>query len=448
MFVERQRKLLESDMKTQATLKELDNLVHLLIHADSGFGIFGPPGGVRAGRELGGASVQSSSLTNELFSETFPGDLQTMFTNIKLGFEVQMSGEMTRFGLGDATDDPTPQPDTSKESTQEQDSRRPSRSQCDSKNKKPKGQSRRSAAKKRITRKERKDTRDVRTLPSPSEVKLAAFFTVELVQSRKQLAALCSGLISKQPNIPATILKFAGKQSRRARSYLLLADVYFFIATFSSQLLSAMGNIMNGFSIVSSVQSEAKILIQAINAVTAATALLELNFKNVYAHYLLRSLRDEVPAQPGKANERSEEVSQSTRRSTKFGHSKRKSKEVRHPKNKSREAEHSSQRPEQAGQSTRCKETGREDQLPAISQRLDTLIEYIHLVYRKLQHIPEPDDISSSTDQTSPPHSEKDDDQDELLKERFLKLEAKLSSIGEKMLLLVSVIKVLHRKIL
>jgi hypothetical protein len=227
------------------------------------------------------------------------------------------------------------------------------------------------------------------------------------------------------------------------------------------------------------------------------TVLVERNFKNLYTQYILRSLRDQVSARPGKAMERFEEASQSIRRSREAGHSKKseeasqsirrareaghskkseeaghsekKLEESGHSENKAEETGHSKKKPEEAGHSkmkpegdghskmmseevgrssdkseeashsTRRKGTG---QLSATSQQLDTLIEQLDAACTKLQHVPEPHGTSSST---CPPHHETDEHEN-LMKEKCLELEMKLMSIGERMLSLASAMSELYRK--
>jgi hypothetical protein len=358
---------------------------------------------------------------------------------------------MIDLGVTDITDAPVPLPGTSKESPakEEEENRGPSQSQSGSKNKLSKGRSGRSAPKKKITRKGRKGSQDVKTPIAPSILPSSVLFSLQLVKACNELTALCDKLISEQRAIRATLLAVANKGSGSARSCFHLAEVYFYISTFSSQLLSAMRNIVGFFSVVCLVQIQSRMLISEINVITSITILLERNFKILYTQYILRSLHDEVTAQPRKANERFEEASQRSeeagmpiQKSTGAGHSENKPEEAGHSKKKPEEGGRSSSKAEQAGHSTYCKETGREKQLSAISQQLDTVIEQLQVACRKLQHVPEPRGTSSTT---CPPHSETDDHEEHMRKE-FLKLEMKLTSVGERILFLASIMSVLHRK--
>jgi hypothetical protein len=428
-----------------------------------------------------------------------------MFRNVKVDFARHILGKIAALGFADATDEPVAS--TSKKSAE---SRESSRTQCGLKGKKPKGQSGRSGAKKRLTRKDRKGSKDVET-PTPSLfATYPAVLSFELIKSCNELVVVCDKLIFEHRNVRTTLLASASRKSENARPCFHLADMYFYITTFLSQLLSTMRNIVGCYLVICFENYEATMLISTINAVTCMIKLLERNFKNLYSLYFLHSLRDDVSAQHDNANERSNEDRQSSQgfkesefskkgseevehpaemseecehskkseearhskkkseevgfseKSMEVGHSKKKSEEVGHSRKESEEVGrskkseevghskktseeaghskeseeygHSSGRSEEGGQSTHCEETLVERQISAISQQLDRVADQLQVACSKLRHAPEPDDTSSSTCPTDPETEE----HREGMKESILKVEMKLTVLGEKILFLTS----------
>jgi hypothetical protein len=478
----------------------LDETLHDLIFVDDK-----GPGGAEAGRVLGASSHLSSSSTHGHLSESVPGKLREMFRLLKADLDCDIREKMVDLRVTVPTDEPMAS--TSKESPYEEktESGGSSRSQSGLQDKKSKGQGRRSGAKKRITRKDRKD------IKTPPGMPYYIFISLELAKSCNELIAVCDYLICEHRNIRATLLAVANRESDCARSCFHLAHVYFYITAFLSQVLSAMKNIMGCTKVICLVKYETAMLITTINAVTCTTSLLERNLKNLYSHYIRRSLRVERADENSQSSQGFKEGGHSEKKSEGAGHpekkcegagrpekkcegagrperksegagrpekkcegagrpekksegagrpekksegagrpekkpegaerSERTSEDVGHSK-KSEESGYSSSKSKEAGHSTRCEKTSSANKLPAISQQLTTLTEELQVACRKLRHVPELDGTSSSIPQ---PNSETEE-HGERLKGTVSKLDMKLTSLGVKILSLTSVMHVLLTK--
>lgn len=201
------------------------------------------------------------------------------------------------------------------------------------------------------------------------------------------LQLICEHGIATQPTVSASFILCANAYGFHAKQCLHLAQTSFLFVAFSSQLLSAMVNLIDSFTASNAKEIEAKELISAVRQLTVTVPLLQSKFQHLYSDYLFRAT---CPATP-----------------------------------------------ELAALWARYKETGTDWRTNAICKHLDTAEEVLEEATVKLNEALSDYDIASSSSSSSDSDFEKVD-----LTEGFLAIARKMTSIGDTILSLANTKKV------
>jgi hypothetical protein len=432
VYAARQKIFRDSLFERHLTVKDLDGLLQILIDLDLETHFRSYLTTAEYKSQPVETSVQLSSLTNEMFSELFPETIHNCFEMLKSLYDYQVGLKMKISGFGSLTD-------MTKQSPQkERGNGRYTANQSDTENRTSDGQCAPSRSGKENTPEALKDDGNGNNSEAVLRSNLPDFFALELFASCDELKVMCNRLSSAESNISVTLVNFASSSPTCGKSSLDLANVYFLISAFSSQILSAMGNIMSDIMVVPRVLIEARMLLATIRTVTCVFRQFEMKYKNMYSEYLLRSLSGRLI---GQLRLSSQDTDQPNQRSEISGVSNENYDQIfgeaEWPNQRSEQDGFSIQKSQHSGQSTHCKKTGPDGQISLKSQELNVVVEKIKLASQKLQHVPQPDKMPSSTLPTYSPNFETDSQQD-CLQEEYLTLERRLSSIGEKVLLLTS----------
>ena len=119
---------------------------------------------------------------------------------------------------------------------------------------------------------------------------------VEELQNLCELLQLtCENAIATQPNVSTSFLTCADAYAFHSRQCSHLAHTSFLNITFSSQLLSAMTNLIDSFTACNVKETEARELLSAVRLLTATLPMLQSKFQNMFSDYMFRSTRLTTP---------------------------------------------------------------------------------------------------------------------------------------------------------
>jgi len=119
---------------------------------------------------------------------------------------------------------------------------------------------------------------------------------VEELQNLCELLQLtCENAIATQPNVSTSFLTCADAYAFHSRQCSHLAHTSFLNVTFSSQLLSAMTNLIDSFTACKVKETEARELLSAVRLLTATLPMLQSKFQNLFSDYMFRSTRLTTP---------------------------------------------------------------------------------------------------------------------------------------------------------
>jgi hypothetical protein len=112
---------------------------------------------------------------------------------------------------------------------------------------------------------------------------------VEELHSLCQLVLLtCDNTIATQPTVSTSFIMCANDCAFHARQCLHLALTSFLCVVFSSQLLSAMANLIDSLTASNVNETEAKELISAVRQLTVTVPVLQSKFQHLYSDYLVK----------------------------------------------------------------------------------------------------------------------------------------------------------------
>jgi len=119
---------------------------------------------------------------------------------------------------------------------------------------------------------------------------------VEELQNLCELLRLtCENAIATQPNVSTSFVTCADAYAFHSRQCSHLAHTSFLNVTFSSQLLSAMTNLIDSFTACNVKETEARELLSAVRLLTATLPMLQAKFQNLFSDYMFRSTRLTTP---------------------------------------------------------------------------------------------------------------------------------------------------------
>jgi len=105
------------------------------------------------------------------------------------------------------------------------------------------------------------------------------------------LELICENAIATQPNVSTSFLTCADGYAFHSRQCSHLAHTSFLNVNFSSQLLSAMKNLIDSFTASNAKETEARELLSAVRLLTATLPMLQSKFQNMFSDYMFRATR-------------------------------------------------------------------------------------------------------------------------------------------------------------
>lgn len=117
----------------------------------------------------------------------------------------------------------------------------------------------------------------------------------ELQNLCELLQLICENAIATQPNVSTSFLTCADAYAFHSRQCSHLAHTSFLNVTFSSQLLSAMRNLIDSFTVCNDEETEARELLSAVRLLTATLPMLQSKFQNMFSDYMFRATRLATP---------------------------------------------------------------------------------------------------------------------------------------------------------
>jgi hypothetical protein len=109
------------------------------------------------------------------------------------------------------------------------------------------------------------------------------------------LQLICENAIATQPNVSTSFLTCADAYAFHSRQCSHLAHTSFLNVTFSSQLLSAMENLMDSFTTCNAKETEARQLLSAVRLLAATLPMLQSKFQKMFSDYMFRATRLATP---------------------------------------------------------------------------------------------------------------------------------------------------------
>jgi hypothetical protein len=117
----------------------------------------------------------------------------------------------------------------------------------------------------------------------------------ELQNLCELLQLICENAIATQPNVSTSFLTCADAYAFHSRQCSHLAHTSFLNVTFSSQLLSAMTNLIDSFTACNAKETEARELLSAVRLLTATLPMLQSKFQTMFSDYMFRATRVATP---------------------------------------------------------------------------------------------------------------------------------------------------------
>ena len=113
----------------------------------------------------------------------------------------------------------------------------------------------------------------------------------ELQNLCELLQLICENAIATQPDVSTSFLTCADAYAFHSRQCSHLAHTSFLNVTFSSQLLSAITNLIEIFTACNAAETEARELLSAVRLLTATLPMLQSKFQNMFSDYMFRATR-------------------------------------------------------------------------------------------------------------------------------------------------------------
>lgn len=113
----------------------------------------------------------------------------------------------------------------------------------------------------------------------------------ELQNLCELLQLICENAIATQPDVSTAFLTCADAYAFHSRQCSHLAHTSFLNVTFSSQLLSAMTNLIDSFTACKFKETEARELLSAVRLLTATLPMLQSKFQSMFSDYMFRATR-------------------------------------------------------------------------------------------------------------------------------------------------------------
>jgi hypothetical protein len=109
------------------------------------------------------------------------------------------------------------------------------------------------------------------------------------------LQLICENAIATQPNVSTSFLTGADAYAFHSRQCSHLAQVSFLNVNFSTQLLSAMANLIDSFTACNAKETEARELLSAVRLLTATLPMLQSKFQRMFSDYMFSATRPTTP---------------------------------------------------------------------------------------------------------------------------------------------------------